>query len=328
MLLELSATAAKKIRMFLLPCKENRHRAGIFAGNFLVYFLVAILVLKVFSASFLYFFPKTSYFADITKTALIELTNDERQKTGLTPLTENPVLDRAAYLKAQDMINSGYFSHFSPTGISPWYWFKLSGYNYRYAGENLAIGFLDSSEVNNAWIDSPSHKANIVNDKYKEIGIAVVKGKFQGAETTIVVQLFGSKQQVLGAKTVNPVSNTIKNTAANPAGKTSTPDSSDKLNPELPSYEKVLGVQDRREGLKFDLFSFFARDFYAFFEYLIYGSVIFMILLLSANLMLNFDFKHSDLFFKAVAFVALLLLFVAIDKGILLGLIPHDIIIN
>ncbi len=318
MLLQLAATAVKKTKIFLFPCKENGQRAGIFAGPFLAYFLIAILVLKVFAASFLFYFPRSSYFADITKTALVQLTNQEREKIGLTTLTENPVLDRAAYLKAQDMLNNGYFSHFSPKGVSPWYWFKLSGYNYHYAGENLAIGFLDSSEVNDAWIDSPSHKANILNNKYREVGIAVVTGNFQGAETTVVVQLFGSKQQVLGAKTVTPApAATLDKTV--PAGQPAS------ATPVLPSYEKVLGTQDAREGLKFDFLSFVSQDYYVFLQYIIYASILFMILLLSANLLLNLDFKHKDLFFKAAAFVVLLVVFVAIDKGVLLDLIPHDL---
>jgi hypothetical protein len=319
MLIELAAAAAKKIKVFLFPCAENNQRAGIFAGSFLTFFLISILVFKVFALSFLVYFPKSSYFADITKTALVQLTNEERAKLGLPALTENPVLDRAAYLKAQDMLNSGYFSHFSPAGTSPWYWFKLSGYNYRYAGENLAIGFLDSSEVNEAWIDSPSHKANILNNKYREVGIAVVTGNFQGVPTTIVVQLFGSKQQVLGAKTVNPVQtreNPKVETMATVAGQPGA---------ELPSYEKVLGTQDSREGLKFDFMSFVAQDYYDFLQYAIYSSIIFIILLLSANLFLNFDFQHKDLFLKAAAFIGLLLIFVALDKGVLLDLIPHNL---
>ncbi|HOX29541.1 MAG TPA: CAP domain-containing protein [Candidatus Paceibacterota bacterium] len=323
MLLELAAAAAKKTKIFLFPCKENGQRAGIFAGPFLMFFLIAVLVLKVFAASFLVYFPKSSYFADITKTALVQLTNEERAKLGLPALTENPVLDRAAYLKAQDMLNRGYFSHFSPAGVSPWYWFKLSGYNYRYAGENLAIGFLDSSEVNDAWIDSPSHKANILNNKYKEVGIAVVTGNFQGANTTIVVQLFGSKQQVLGAKTVNPAVNQEKPNLASELQKKYPESGEPKAS--VPSYEQVLGTQDSREGLKFNLMSFVAKDYYDFLEYIIYSAIIFIILLLSANLFLNFDFQHKDLFIKAAAFVVLLLIFVALDKGVLLDIIPHTL---
>ena len=132
--------------------------------------------------------------ANITKTALIDLTNQERQKFNLAALNENPLLDRAAYLKALDMVKNGYFDHNSPGGTKPWYWFDQSGYDYKYAGENLAIGFTDSGAVNNAWIASPTHRANILNRNYREIGIAILNTYFQGSPAVIVVQLFGDKQ--------------------------------------------------------------------------------------------------------------------------------------
>jgi hypothetical protein len=137
--------------------------------------------------------------------------------------------------------------------------------------------------------------------------------------------MFGSKQQVLGAKTVSPAtvaapkvingSPEIPVVATEPAPKT----------PVLPSYEKVLGSQDAREGFKFDFLSFVAQDYYNLLQYAIYASILFIILLTFANLLLNFDLKHKDLFFKAVAFVVLLLIFVAVDKGVLLDLLPHDL---
>lgn len=314
MLIELLSANLSKAKTFLFPVKENRYRARIFAGNFLVYFLAAIILLKAASAVFLAYFPRNDFFADITKTALVQMANADRQNFGLPALKENPVLERAAYLKAQDMLKNGYFSHMSPAGVTPWYWFSLSGYNYRYAGENLAIGFLDSSEVNEAWLDSPSHKANILNNKYKEIGIAVATGNFQGAETTIVVQLFGAKQPVLGAKT-------SPGTAA-PASPAQTAKKDVQAN--LPSYEKVLGAAADKSGAKFDFFSFMTNDFFLLVRNAIYAAVIFVILLLAANFLLKFDLAHKDLFFKAVFFVAVLLFAAAIDKGVILQLLPHE----
>ncbi|MFA0783493.1 CAP domain-containing protein, partial [Fervidibacter sacchari] len=89
--------------------------------------------------------------------------NAERRERKLPPLSENPILNQSAYLKAKDILDKDYFSHFSPDGLSPWYWFKLSGYDYQFAGENLAIGFLDSKEVHDALMSSPTHKQNILN---------------------------------------------------------------------------------------------------------------------------------------------------------------------
>jgi hypothetical protein len=108
------------------------------------------------------------------------------------PLQRNTVLDAAAQQKAQHMAKNEYFSHFSPTGVSPWHWFDEAGYVYAHAGENLAIHFTDSSEVVEAWMDSPTHRENIVDGKYTEIGVGTAKGTYEGYDTVYVVQLFGA----------------------------------------------------------------------------------------------------------------------------------------
>ncbi len=126
--------------------------------------------------------------------ALIDLTNTSRAQNGLADLTENSKLTSAAFAKANDMLSNDYFAHTSPSGKTPWDFIKAVGYNYTYAGENLAIGYTDDQELHKAWIDSPTHRANIVNGNFREIGIAVVSGEYDGAETTVVVQMFGAQK--------------------------------------------------------------------------------------------------------------------------------------
>ena len=137
----------RKAKILFIPCEGNHYKPRFLAGGALFYFVLTLLFLKLIAISFVAYFPKTIFFADLTKTALIQLTNQERQSLGLSTLKENSTLDQAAQQKAQDMLSSDYFSHYSPTGVCPWYWFKKVGYNYQLAGENLAIGFLDSEEV-------------------------------------------------------------------------------------------------------------------------------------------------------------------------------------
>lgn len=120
------------------------------------------------------------------------LTNDEREKYNVAPLSRSAVLDAAAQMKAEHMAAERYFAHESPGGITPWYWFEQAGYVYAYAGENLAIHFQDSDEVVKAWMNSPTHKANVVGPQYTEIGIGTAKGEYQGYPTVFVVQLFGT----------------------------------------------------------------------------------------------------------------------------------------
>lgn len=123
---------------------------------------------------------------------VVELTNEERGENNVGPLKRNATLDAAAKLKAEHMAKNQYFAHFAPDGTSPWFWFKQAGYTYAHAGENLAIHFTDSSEVVDAWMNSPTHRENIVNGKYTEIGVGTAKGKFDGYNTVYVVQLFGT----------------------------------------------------------------------------------------------------------------------------------------
>ncbi|MBU1084732.1 MAG: CAP domain-containing protein [Candidatus Beckwithbacteria bacterium] len=128
----------------------------------------------------------------ITTEELINLTNQERQKNGLQELKLNPVLVNAATKKAADMINKNYWAHTSPEGKTPWSFFKEVEYQYLYAGENLARDFQDSDSVIKAWMNSPTHRDNILSSRYRDIGIVVIHDTFQGQETTLVVQMFGT----------------------------------------------------------------------------------------------------------------------------------------
>ncbi len=94
--------------------------------------------------------------------------------------------------KAEDMLTNNYFSHTSPAGITPWKWIEDADYDYNYAGENLAMDFTSAEKMNDAWLTSPTHRANILNEKYKDIGVAVKEGVINGRATIVVVQMFGS----------------------------------------------------------------------------------------------------------------------------------------
>ena len=151
-------------------------------------------------------------FADITHQDILVMINDIRQKNNLPILVENPKLDQAAYLKAQDMIDKNYFSHYSPQGISPWYWFDQVGYYYQYAGENLAMNFYNATEAFNAWMNSPLHRENILNRNYTETGIAVLTATIAstGERRTIIVQEFGNQFKNKNIVINKPISSNIK----------------------------------------------------------------------------------------------------------------------
>lgn len=131
------------------------------------------------------------YVAAVISAVLVDLANEDRTELSLPELAVNPILTAAAQAKADDMARKGYFSHSTPEGYDSWHWFKQVGYDYRFAGENLAVNFSDSSEVEAAWMASPTHRDNIVSPRYTEIGIATAVGEYQGRETVFVVQMFG-----------------------------------------------------------------------------------------------------------------------------------------
>ncbi len=134
----------------------------------------------------------TAWASGITPSAVIDLTNRARTEKGLPELRENPKLSQAAKMKAEDMIKNDYFAHTSPSGLNPWHWLKQAGYAYKAAGENLAINFTDPKEQQSAWMKSETHRANILNSKYQEIGVAVVEGKIDGERSLVTVQVFGT----------------------------------------------------------------------------------------------------------------------------------------
>lgn len=124
---------------------------------------------------------------------IIALTNKERLTINLDTLKFNEKLTRAAEKKLENMFSEGYWDHTSPKKISPWNFILEENYDYHYAGENLAKDFLTEEELVKAWMDSPDHKANILNNNYKEIGVAIGTGKLNGKQTILAVQIFGTE---------------------------------------------------------------------------------------------------------------------------------------
>lgn len=105
---------------------------------------------------------------------VVRLVNVRRSSAGLSPLKSDPELSRIARLKSQDMRDNKYFSHTSMTYGSPFQMMKDFGIAYRTAGENIAMGQRTPSEVVNAWMNSPGHRANILNASFTKIGVGYV----------------------------------------------------------------------------------------------------------------------------------------------------------
>lgn len=139
----------------------------------------------------IFLLPNLAYLSSITPENIIKLTNQERQTAGLNILASNQLLTQAALTKAQAILESQNFNHnIDDKKFSAW--IRDTGYDYSFVGENLAIDFVNSEDIMRAWENSPLHKKNLLSPYYKEIGVAAINGKFQGQDTTIVVQIFGT----------------------------------------------------------------------------------------------------------------------------------------
>ncbi len=186
-----------KIKSFLLhlftPQETNNFKAKTLQLDFLSFYLIGALCLVfIMKLSSPLLSNVLGFATDISTAKLYTLVNEERAKQSLPPLTYNSHLETAALNKANDMLTKNYWAHFGPDGASPWNFILQSGYQYEYAGENLAKNFLFSQGVVDAWMNSPTHRDNILKKEYSEVGFAIVNGILNGEETTLVVQMFGT----------------------------------------------------------------------------------------------------------------------------------------
>lgn len=183
------------LKKYLIPHEGNSFRPHFFHEENVL--MLATIIVLLFFVPLIYsdVLTRIPYFSAILPAVLTDLTNIDRAQNGLSPLLVNITLQDAARRKANDMAQKSYFAHNSPDGKTPWYWFREAGYRFTTAGENLAVQFSDSIDVERAWMNSPGHRANILNGKFTEIGIAAAKGFYQGQETIFVVQLFGKPAQ-------------------------------------------------------------------------------------------------------------------------------------
>lgn len=199
----------KTLKKYFIPHPENEHKPHFLREKSVITTAFVAVVLFLASMFGNHVVMTTPQLASIKSAFLVDLTNKDRVKEGLPELSINTNLVTAASMKALDMADKEYFAHQSPDGRMPWDFIRAAGYSYVFAGENLAVNFDDSSEVQQAWMDSPTHKKNIVNPKYTEIGIATAPGRYKGDNTMYVVQMFGRPRStvlpVAEASTSSPV---------------------------------------------------------------------------------------------------------------------------
>lgn len=197
----------KKLKTFLkhtfIPHEENNYKPHFFREHVVLTMFICSILLLLLSFTSYIVIRTTTFGSSVVSSVLIDLTNQTRKKNGLSPLVYNKQLYDAAKMKGQDMALREYFAHFAPDGTSPWHWFNKAGYKFLFAGENLAINYRSSKEVEKAWMASPKHRDNILDPRYEEIGIATVPGTVNNKLVVFVVQLFGKPSQKVESTSLN-----------------------------------------------------------------------------------------------------------------------------
>jgi hypothetical protein len=224
----------------LTPHHTNNYRAKLLQPAGLTV-LVSIFLLSQVWVKILVLSPELpggfvlGFASNITAQQTIDQTNLQRESQGLPPLKMSSSLNQAAVAKANHMFANNYWAHVAPDGTTPWVFIRNAGYRYAVAGENLARDFDTTGSMIGAWMDSPTHRENVVNPKYSEIGVAVVNGTLEGVETTLVVQLFGQPAQAI-AQTVPAINTENPNPApVNDANPTIIPTLVPTAEPTIPS---------------------------------------------------------------------------------------------
>lgn len=191
-----------KFKHFFLPSRTNKfHPVALRPTGLLIFLAIFIAITPVYNIVTAGKPQVLGYATNISVGDLFNISNQERVNNGLGALSLNSQLNSAAQAKANDMFADNYWAHVAPDGTQPWYFFAAVGYDYTSAGENLAKDFNTSAGVVNGWMNSPSHRANVLNSAYKDVGYAVVNGTLLGSETTLVVAMYGNPVEQIVAST-------------------------------------------------------------------------------------------------------------------------------
>lgn len=238
-----------KVKDYFIPHEGNGYHPHALHPQRLAFHATAAVVIKIITLLILVSFPVEAWLAPEDLSAqnqqIIKYTNDIRKESNLNELKVSQRLSQAAYLKAQDMLLKQYFAHISPGNMGLTNWLSMADYPFAIAGENLAMGFTNASDVMLGWRQSPTHYANLVDPDFQEIGVSSVAGNYQDTDTTFIAQFFAKPDQtaIAAARAKTPEVRTKKlmgkvvATAVRPATSTAVA-----VNDPAPA-EEVLGTK-------------------------------------------------------------------------------------
>jgi len=193
---------SKSLKNSFVPHAKNNYRPHIIRHHGLALILFLLLGFQV-----VYNYANTGsikilgYATNVTNSGLLQYTNENRTRAGLTELYLNDDLNKAAQAKAEHMVANNYWAHYAPDGTTPWDFINKTTYEYLKAGENLAYGFTDSAGTVRGWMNSEPHAANIMDANFAEVGFGMASGStFQGDENTVIVAMYGQPLNPVTAK--------------------------------------------------------------------------------------------------------------------------------
>lgn len=201
-------------------------RKLLYQGRFLPALVIATFATVLSIQQQVAWHPETrgvlAYATNVSPAGLLTATNTQRANNGAPSLSANALLTSAAQAKANDMVARNYWAHVTPDGKQPWWFITNAGYSYISAGENLAYGFMTSGDTVTGWMNSPTHRENLLSKNFTEAGFGIANSENfnSSGQQTVVVAMYGSPQ-VAAASTTKPVSQAPAKSA--PAPKPATP---------------------------------------------------------------------------------------------------------
>lgn len=321
--------SGRLLKDFFIPHAGNDHRPRALRPKSLITYATVALLIKAAATGFLFLtYPTPASLSAIVTERMIELINEARADADVAPLAPNQLLTEAALAKGTDMIDRDYFAHDTPEGKRPWQWLNRTQYDYVYAGENLAMDFVSAEVVQAALMQSPTHRKNIVNAKYREVGIAVLLGELNGRETILLVEFFGTQRKdtrlvtTTGTRTTAQPSSTLEPASPTPvptngeqtpiAGETSPVVAGEEtdtiaeaateqaLNEPLNQVTIVVGQPQQRSRTMVDRVIEYSNVFFL-------TLLVFVVITLFLNIVIKIRIQHPAVILQTVAVVALLL---------------------
>lgn len=211
--------------------------------------LVLSIIASVLLSSWSPLNATLAYATNLSHSGLLQATNSHRSSNGQASLALNSQLNSAAQAKANDMVARNYWSHNTPDGQEPWVFVNNAGYKYLKAGENLAYGFSDSTSTVNGWMNSASHKANMLDSSFQEVGFGFANSEnFNGSgPETVVVAMYGKPQTLASTNQAPAPAPTPTPVAAQPTAEASSPP----VETVAPTAQKEASPTEKKEEISF-----------------------------------------------------------------------------